>query len=336
MLASEAAIVFPALLLLEGDRYYSEALSLDDLTRHRGVGEPRLRDHEIVDSAGQRFLIRGLVNIEPIKAERPNSFWMRLVRRLFPQNPHVRFDLDLEPLPSATFAETLRRVMEKEWAQEAFHLLEGGAPDGPESRERLERCRSIGDIIAIHNPTYRPQDVSTDEVDTPTGPETTLASKAGIAFPALLFRASDDYYDAVPGPENLRYGHSFQMDDFLGNQLVDSAGRRFRIYRFVGIEDRVELRQKRGWLDFWHDGQVYNFDLELESLPPFAFEETHRWVMATEAAMDAAPPRHARRKPRSEMDKQRLVDARSIGDIIACLELQEAGAPPSSLPATPR
>jgi hypothetical protein len=150
MLASQAAIVFPALLLLEGENYYDEALSAADLQQHRGGGKPQLIGWEIVDSAGQRFLIRALVDFERIKAE-PRTGWKRWLLGWAPQEPLYRFDLELEPLPRAAFSETHRRVMAKEAAQEAYHISEGGGPDEPADRERLERCRSIADIIALHN-----------------------------------------------------------------------------------------------------------------------------------------------------------------------------------------
>jgi hypothetical protein len=150
MLASQAAIVFPALLLLEGEDFYDEALSAADLQEHRGPGEPQLTGWEIVDSAGQRFLIRALVDFERVKAE-PRKGWKRWLLAWAPQTPLYHFDLELEPLPFAAFNETHRRVIAKEAAQEAYHIMEGGGPDKPETRERLERCQSIADIIALQD-----------------------------------------------------------------------------------------------------------------------------------------------------------------------------------------
>jgi hypothetical protein len=314
MLASEAAIAFPALLLLEGDDYYSEALNLEGLTRSQGLRRPQLLDHEIVDSEGKRFLIRELVNIERVKAKGSSPLWMRGWRRLFPGEPLFRFDLELEPLPPASFAETHRHVMEREWAQEAYHISEGGAPDGRESRERLERCRSIADIIARNNPSYEPpeSDLEPDVIESSTKSEAILASDAQITFPALLFYPQGDYYDAVPAPEHLRYARSVRMD-LLGRELVDSLGRRFRTVRFVGLEERVELRRKTRWSDFWDDGLVYSFDLELEPLPSVAFEDTHRRVMENEVALDGSSDRRGSRA-RSEEKKQRLQACRSMAE----------------------
>jgi hypothetical protein len=150
MLASETAITFPALLLFEGENYYDEALSAAGLQEHRGPGKPQLIGWEIVDSAGQRFLIRALVDFERVKAD-PRKGWKRWLLGWAPQAPVYRFDLELEPLPRAAFSETHRRVMAKEAAQEAYHISEGGGPDEPETKERLKRCQSVADIIALHD-----------------------------------------------------------------------------------------------------------------------------------------------------------------------------------------
>jgi len=155
---------------------------------------------------------------------------------------------------------------------------------------------------------------------------TVLASGAPITFPALLFYLDGHYSDAVPRRDNLRQARGGQMNDFLGKELVDSAGQRFRIFRFVGLEERVELRRKRRWFDFGDDGRIFCFDLELEPLPPTTFQDIHRRVMANEAALDALPHRRGRRA-RTQQDKQRLEQCQSIDEIITALSFIEVGAP---------
>jgi hypothetical protein len=67
---------------------------------------------------------------------------------------------------------------------------------------------------------------------------TILASAAPITFTALLFYPDGGYCDAVQELANLRYARSVQMNDFLGRELVDSAGQRFRREpSFVGSGD---------------------------------------------------------------------------------------------------
>jgi hypothetical protein len=328
MLASQAGIVFPVLLFLEGAEFYHHALDADDLLQHRGGGEPDLVGHEIVDSAGQRFLIRALVDVRVFKVEQAGPRWKRWIPRWIPEPLLYRFDLELEPLSPTSFDETHRRVMEMEWAEETYYLMEGAQPDEPESRRRLERCRSIADIIAIEDPSYHPPHLTAEAAGFPRKSGALLASEAPIVFPALLFYTDGGCGDAVLGPENLRYASGVQMSGLLDRQMVDSSGQRFRIYRFLDIQERLELRRKRGWLDFGNNGRIYHFDLELEPMPSVAFEDTHRQVVASEAKLDGALHRQGRR-PRSQEDKQRLEQCRSIAEVIAHLALEEVGTPPA-------
>ncbi len=145
MLVSEASIAFPALLLLKDEDYYDAVHSLQDLQSDIAPGTRKI-GWEIVDSAGQRFLIRAVVD-----PRRVGAGWKTWLQDLGFGRKRFDFDLELQPLPSATFEETLQRVMEKESAQEAYHLMEGGGPDSADDRRRLERCRSIADIIALHD-----------------------------------------------------------------------------------------------------------------------------------------------------------------------------------------
>lgn len=109
-----------------------------------------------------------------------------------------------------------------------------------------------------------------------------LASKASMMFPALLFEADSYFYSAFLTPEHLHHERRGAMKRLPGQELVDSAGRRFRIDTVVNPE-RIGPR----WTA-WLEGKVLReplcrFDMELTELPPITFTDVLHLVMEKEA-----------------------------------------------------